>query len=116
MKIDNPYEIDHTFTIYFIKNLILFTLKILILYLLFIFLISPNIPKIPESKRNKLIAISFVHNPYVLFKLSELEEDKGHLDNAIQYSEAALALMEMNNANEKYIYKYKLRLVQLKSL
>ena len=116
MKIENSDESYYTFTFYIIKNLILFSLKLFILCLLFIFLISPNIPKIPESKRNKLIAISFIHNPYILLKLSELEEDKGHLDNAIQYSEAALALMEMNNADEKYINKYKFRLVQLKSL
>jgi len=50
----------------------------------------PDIPRIPETERNKLILLGLIQNPNVLWKLSELEEAKGKYTNSITYMEAAI--------------------------
>lgn len=77
--------------------------------------LMPELPKIPETEQNKLLLLSFINNPYVLWRLSELQEEKSKKDNAIQYMEAALGLMEMHNASEKSQQKYRDRLERLKA-
>ena len=75
----------------------------------------PDLPKIPETEQNKLLLLSFVQNPYVLWRLSEIEESKGKNENASKYMEAAIGLMEMHGATEKYLEKYRDRLIRLKA-
>ena len=75
----------------------------------------PEFPRIPETEKNKLILLSFVQNPYVLWRLSQREEIKGNLENAATYIEAAIGLMEMNGASEKNLEKYRNRLEKLKN-
>ena len=75
----------------------------------------PDLPKIPETEQNKLLLLSFVQNPYVLWRLSELEESKGKNENASKYMEAAIGLMEMHGAAEKSLEKYRDRLIRLKA-
>jgi hypothetical protein len=73
----------------------------------------PELPKIPETDRNKLILLSFIQSPYVLWKLSLIEEEKGDIKNAITFMEAAISLMEMNGATDSSIKKYHDRLTKL---
>jgi hypothetical protein len=77
--------------------------------------IVPEIPKIPETEQNKLLLLSFIQNPFVLWRLSELEEAKGKNENASRYVEAAIGLMEMHGASEKSLEKYRDRLKKLKN-
>jgi hypothetical protein len=76
--------------------------------------LAPDMPRIPETEQNKLLLLSFIQNPYVLWRLSELEEAKGKNENASKYMEAAIGLMEMHGASEKSIEKYRERLKKLK--
>ena len=80
----------------------------------FSFLI-PEIPRIPETEQNKLILLSFIQNPYVLWRLSEIEEAKGKNENASKYLEAAIGLMEMHGASEKTTEKYRVRLSKIRA-
>ena len=73
----------------------------------------PEFPKIPETERNKLLLLSFIQSPYVLWRLSVIEEEKGDVKNAITYMEAAISLMEMNGASEGSLKKYIDRLTKL---
>lgn len=73
----------------------------------------PEFPKIPETERNKLLLLSFIQSPYVLWRLSVIEEEKGDVKNAITYMEAAISLMEMNGASEGSLKKYNDRLTKL---
>jgi hypothetical protein len=73
----------------------------------------PDIPRIPETERNKLILLGLIQNPNVLWKLSELEEAKGKFTNSITYMEAAIGLLEMNDAREITVKKYQARLDKL---
>jgi hypothetical protein len=98
------------YKIFFYKVIIIFVAVNFTLYLSL-----PDIPKIPETERNKLIFISLIQNPYVFWNLSIKEEESGKFKNAIIYIEAAIGLMEMNGASEKYIEKYRSKLIKLKS-
>jgi hypothetical protein len=73
----------------------------------------PELPKIPETERNKLLLLSFIQSPYVLWRLSVIEEEKGDIKNAITFMEAAISLMEMNGASDSSIKKYHDRLSKL---
>lgn len=73
----------------------------------------PEFPKIPETERNKLVLLSFIQSPYVLWRLSLIEEEKGDIKNAITFMEAAISLMEMNGATDGSIKKYQDRLSKL---
>jgi len=99
-----------------LKSILIFIIKTIIVsfaIIISLIIFIPDIPRIPETEENKLILLSFIQNPYVLWRLSELEELKGRKENAIKYMEAAIGLMEMNNASEKTIIKYRERMIIL---
>jgi len=98
-----------------ISNFIIKTVVVVAAITISLSLLTPEMPKVPETERNKLILLGFVQNPYVLWRLSAIEEEKGKLKNSITYIEAAIGLMEMNGASEKGIRKYKERLEELNS-
>ena len=75
----------------------------------------PEMPRIPETERNKLILLSLVQNPNILWKLSIMEEEKGNNKNAVTYIEAAIGLMEMNGASDQSLRKYQERLEKINS-
>ncbi len=75
----------------------------------------PELPRVPETERNKLILLSFVQNPYVLWRLSAIEQEKGNVKNASSYLEAAIGLMEMNGASDQSLKKYRERLEKINS-
>ena len=82
-------------------GLINFTIKIVITSIIFIISVSiiiPELPKIRENERNKLILLGFIQNPYVLSSLAEYEEKKGNNVKAEKLIEAAIGLLEMNGA------------------
>ena len=98
-----------------IPNFILKTVTVTIAITLSISYLLPEMPKIPETQRNKLILLSFVQNPDVLWKLSIMEEEKGNNKNAVTFMEAAIGLMEMNGASDQSIRKYQERLEKINS-
>ena len=75
----------------------------------------PEMPWIPETERNKLILLSFIQNPDVLWKLSVMEQENGNVKAATSYMEAAIGLMEMNGASDKSLKKYQERLEKINS-
>jgi hypothetical protein len=105
-SIDLPLEI---------KNFLAKAVIVSIAVVVSLSFLIPDLPKIPETEQNKLLLLSFVQNPYVLWRLSELEESKGKNENASKYMEAAIGLMEMHGATEKSLEKYRDRLIRLKS-
>ena len=89
-----------------LPNFIIKTAVVSIAIVLSLGALLPDMPIIPETDRNKLILLSFIQNPNVLWKLSSLEAARGNKDNAINYLEAAIGLMEMHGGSEKSIKKY----------
>lgn len=110
--IKNPIQIDFSKGIsnFFLKTLIV-TVSIAIL----ISFVIEAIPKIPENQRNKLIFVSFIQNPYILWELASIEEKKGNIDKATILIQAAIGIMEMHGASDKALKKYQDRLEQLGS-
>jgi hypothetical protein len=98
-----------------ITNFIIKTVIISISIIITINYVIPEIPKVPETERNKLILLSFVQNPYVLWRLSEIEQEKGNIKKATSYLEAAIGLMEMNGASDQSLKKYRDRLEKINS-
>ena len=97
------------------ESLTPFILKTLVVFMFIAVTISATIPKFHETERNKLILISFIQNPYVLWELSLIEERGGNNMKAIVYLEAAIGLLEMNGASEKALLKYQNKLNTLKN-
>lgn len=96
-----------------LNTFLLFILKAIIvtisIYLLTLFMF-PSIPKIPDNERNRLLLVSFIQNPYVLFRLSVLKEESGDIETSILLIESAIGLLEMNGANNSVVERYKKRL------
>jgi len=109
-KTDNSFD--------FLTGVPIFILKTVIVTIAITISISnllPELPRISETERNKLILVSLVQNPYVLWKLSIIEEGKGNNIKASTYIEAAIGLMEMNGASDKSLRKYQERLEKINS-
>ena len=68
-----------------------------------------------ETDQNKLIALSLIQNPRVLWKLSEIDENKGKLANAIRNMELAIGLLEMHGSNIEVRRVYEARLYELRN-
>ena len=96
-----------------LNSLLLFILKVIIvtisIYLMTLFM-TPSIPKIPDNERNRLLLISFIQNPHVLYRLSVLKEESGDVEASILLVESAIGLLEMNGANNSVVERYKKRL------
>jgi hypothetical protein len=61
-----------------------------------------------EKDRNRIRLVGFLtHNPYVHYRISQIEEQAGRLDSAVEEIELALGLFELgppnNPAKEKYL-------------
>lgn len=80
-----------------------------------ILILTPDFSRLKalETEKNKLIAISFVQNPRVLWLLSEKEEQEQKVGVAIRYMEAAIGLLEMHGANQVVVRMYQERLDSL---
>jgi len=106
------------------KSIFTFIIKAVVVGLIFLFVIKylfgnikfPEIPKIPETEKNKLILLSFVQNPYVLLRLSQIEIENKNYTKAQIYLESAIGLMEMHGASDKALLKYENELKNLKSI
>lgn len=96
------------------NEILKFTIKCIILSITIIVTVNYLLPKIPETGKNKMLAASFIQNPYILWKLSEINEIRGNTGAAIFYMESAIGLIEMNCGSEKIIFKYQQRLNNLK--
>ena len=84
-------------------NIKRFAIKAGIVTVLFLTVLNSILPDFSKLKRletpkAKLFLLSFVQNPRVLLKISEIEEAEGKLDNAIRETELALGLLEMHGA------------------
>jgi len=97
------------------ESLVPFVLKTFVLFLFIAITVVATVPKYHETERNKLILISFIQNPYVLWELSSIEERGGNNAKAVVYIEAAIGLLEMNGASEKALLKYQNKLNALKT-
>jgi len=97
-----------------LPNFIVKTAVVSIAIVLSLGALLPDAPRIPETDRNKLILLSFIQNPNVLWKLSSLEVARGKKDNAISYLEAAIGLIEMHGGSEKAIIRYQEQIDVLK--
>ncbi len=87
-------------------DLVNFLLKTLIIFtailgsILFLMPDFSSLRKL-ETDQNKLIVLSLIQNPRVLWKLSEANENKGKIDNAIRDMELAIGLLEILKNTKK---------------
>lgn len=114
-KIDKISEFNNLFYLGKVINFIIKTFIVSVAIIFSVRAILPEFPKIPETERNKLLLLSLVQNPYILWKISLIEEDNGNLKKSILYTETAIGLLEMHGASEKYLKKYYERLADLKN-
>ena len=101
-------------------SIIVFTIKSIILTTLIFFTFSSifvgfsNV-KIGSPEKNKLFLIGLIQSPHVLWRLSEIEENKDEIKKSLFYIETAIGIMEMHGASEKALNKYFERIKYLKS-
>ncbi|MBJ7473871.1 MAG: hypothetical protein WCO72_14270 [Betaproteobacteria bacterium] len=68
-----------------------------------------------ETDQNKYIALTLIQNPRILWKMSETDESKGNLPNAIRDMEVAIGLLEMHGARLEVLQTYQNRLQALEN-
>ena len=68
-----------------------------------------------ETDQNKYIALTLIQNPRILWKMSETDESKGNLPNAIRDMEVAIGLLEMHGARLEVLQTYQNRLQVLEN-
>ena len=68
-----------------------------------------------ETDQNKYIALTLIQNPRILWKMSETDESKGNLQNAIRDMEVAIGLLEMHGARIEVLQTYQNRLQALEN-
>ncbi len=68
-----------------------------------------------ETDQNKYIALTLIQNPRILWKMSETDESKGNLQNAIRDMEVAIGLLEMHGARLEVLQTYQNRLQTLEN-
>jgi len=68
-----------------------------------------------ETDQNKYIALTLIQNPRILWKMSETDESKGNLPNAIRDMEVAIGLLEMHGARLDVLQTYQNRLQALEN-
>lgn len=68
-----------------------------------------------QDERAKLYTLSFIQNPAALYKISEIEERNGKVDNAMRDLELAIGLLEMHGAEKQVVKRYADRLEALKA-
>lgn len=68
-----------------------------------------------ETDQNKYIALTLIQNPRILYKMSETDESKGNLQNAIRDMEVAIGLLEMHGARLEVLQTYQNRLQTLEN-
>ena len=68
-----------------------------------------------ETDQNKYIALTLIQNPGILWKMSETDESKGNLQNAIRDMEVAIGLLEMHGARLEVLQTYQNRLQTLEN-
>jgi hypothetical protein len=68
-----------------------------------------------ETDQNKYIALTLIQNPRILWEMSETDESKGNLPNAIRDMEVAIGLLEMHGARLEVLQTYQNRLQALEN-
>ena len=68
-----------------------------------------------ETDQNKYIALTLIQNPRILWKMSETDESKGNLPNAIRDMEVVIGLLEMHGARLEVLQIYQNRLQALEN-
>jgi hypothetical protein len=68
-----------------------------------------------ETDQNKYIALTLIQNPRILWKMSETDQSKGNLPNAIRDMEVAIGLLEMHGARLEVLQIYQNRLQALEN-
>jgi len=68
-----------------------------------------------ETDQNKYVALTLIQNPRILWKMSETDESKGNLPNAIRDMEVAIGLLEMHGARLEVLQTYQNRLQALEN-
>jgi hypothetical protein len=68
-----------------------------------------------ETDQNKYIALTLIQNPRILWKMSETDESKGNLPNAIRDMEVAIGLLEMHGARLEVLQIYQNKLQALEN-
>ena len=108
------------------QALLLFVCKITVLFVLsglFFIIMMPDLSgvkfsltKIFSEEKTKILMLSFIQNPEVLYKLSEIAERNGSTSGAIRDVELAIGLLEMHGADRRIVERYSDRAIKLKAL
>ncbi len=97
---------------FFVKSLIVVAMIFGGIYFL---IPDARVFKCLETDQNKYIAHTLIQNPRILWKMSETDESKGNLQNAIRDMEVAIGLLEMHGARLEVIQIYQNRLQALEN-
>ena len=97
---------------FFVKSLIVVAMIFGGIYLL---IPDAKVFKGLETDQNKYVALTLIQNPRILWKMSETDESKGNLQNAIRDMEVAIGLLEMHGARLEVLQIYQNRLQALEN-
>ena len=97
---------------FFVKSLIVVAMIFGGIYLL---IPDAKVFKGLETDQNKYTALTLIQNPRILWKMSETDESKGNLPNAIRDMEVAIGLLEMHGARLEVLQIYQNRLQALEN-
>jgi len=109
-----------------ISQLVLFSIKAAIAFILFIVaavVLMPDftalkysIRKAAKDEKTRVALMSFIQNPAALYRASEIDEKDGKFNDAVMEMQLAIGLLEMHNADQLVIKCYTDRLGHLNSL
>ncbi len=81
--------------------------------------IRPSIESLKRALREESVRVRLTglltNNPAVHWRMSQIEEGKGNLANAIIEIELALGLLELHSANKSVVDRYSNRLKELQA-
>ena len=97
---------------FFVKSLIVVAMIFGGIYLL---IPDAKVFKGLETDQNKYVALTLIQNPRILWKMSETDQSKGNLPNAISDMEVAIGLLEMHGARLEVLQIYQNRLQALEN-
>lgn len=111
---DSSLEIKVTLPLTAVLLFLVKTLVVCVAVVITVRAITPELPKIEDTPKNRLLLIGLINNPYVLTKLSLLQEESGSLEKALMLAEAALSLQQLHNSNERTYSEYAKRIHDLR--
>lgn len=75
--------------------------------------VAHRLKKAAKDEKTRILLTSFIQNPAALYQAAEIDEKNGRVKDAISQMELAIGLLQMHNADPKFIGRYEDRLAEM---